>query len=137
MPYAVLVSALGAIIAAVIALFGFRTSTDMIVAPIIGAPLGFTFAIMSLRRHGLPLDSKLEDYRSAAGITSEAPKAYLNAAFGIALIVVLVELPSIMFGQDAVLLVCAAVMNFSKRALSPANGALGGTAGLRRMRSST
>jgi hypothetical protein len=39
---------------------------------------------------------------------SEAPKTYLNAASGVALIVVLVELPSIMLGQETVLVVCAA-----------------------------
>lgn len=108
MPYTANVSALGAIVAALIGLFGFRTSTALMIAPFIGAPLGFIFAILSLRRYGLPLNSKLEDYRSAAGIEGEAPKAYLNAALGVALIVVLIELPAIMLGLDAVLVVCAA-----------------------------
>lgn len=108
MSYKANVSALGAIVAALIGLFGFRTSTALMIAPLIGAPLGLIFAIVSLRRYGLPLNSKLEAYRSAAGIVAEAPKAYLNAALGVALIVVLVELPSIMLGQDTVLVVCAA-----------------------------
>ena len=105
MPYAVLVSALGAIVSTAIALFGLQSWTALKVAPIVGALLGLLFAILSLRRYDLPLSSKLEAYRSAAGV-SETPMPYLSSALGVGLIVSLIELPSIMFGQDVTLPIC-------------------------------
>ncbi|MCC8978182.1 hypothetical protein [Bradyrhizobium acaciae] len=107
MPYAVLVSVLGAIVSAAIALFGFRSWAALTVAPIIGGPLGLLFAIFSLRRHDLPLRSTLEAYRSAAGV-SEALERYLKSALSVGLIVACIELPSIMLGQDTALTICVA-----------------------------
>jgi hypothetical protein len=107
MPYTVLVSALGAIVSAAIALFGLHSWAALKVAPFIGALLGLLYAISSLRWHNLPLSSTLEAYRRAAGI-SEAPKVYFKSALGIGLIVACIELPGIMFGQEIALAICIA-----------------------------
>ena len=107
MPYAVLVSALGAIVGAAIALIGFHTWTALQVATIVGALSGYLLAAFSLRRHSLPLNSTLDDYRGIAGVT-RMPRQYFYAAYGVGLTVAFVELPSIMFGQNVVLVICAA-----------------------------
>lgn len=110
MPYAVLVAALGAIVAAAVALFGLHTWSAMKVAPGIGAVVGFVFAIALLRRYGLSLDAGLEEYRAAAGVRSlkDISKRCLNIALGAAAVVSVAELPSILIGQTTVLYVCQA-----------------------------
>jgi hypothetical protein len=82
----------------------------MTIAPVVGAGLGFTFAIVSLRRHGLALGTTLEEYRGAARVQSLADsyRLYSKIASGIATIVSIVELPSILLGQTAVLSICMA-----------------------------
>lgn len=107
MPYAVLVSALGAIVAAAIAMLGMQSWTAFKVAPFLGALLGLFFAIFSLRRHQLPLGATVKTYRGVAGIT-EAPQGYLSPALGTGLIVACIELPSIMLGQETALVVWSA-----------------------------
>lgn len=105
MPYAILVSALGAIVSTAIALFGLHSLAALKTAPIIGALLGLLFAILSLRRYELPLNSTFEDYRSVAGVV-DTPKLHLNVALGVGLIVSLIELPTVMLGQDITLPIC-------------------------------
>lgn len=97
MPFAILVSALGAIVAATIAMFGFHSWAAFKVAPIIGASLGLLLAIFSLRLSELPLSSTLETYRSAVGVRG---KPNLSVALSVGVIVSLVELPGILLGSD-------------------------------------
>jgi len=109
-PYAVLVSALGAIVSTAIALFGLHTWSAMKIAPVVGAVVGFIFAVASLRRYGLSLDAGLEEYRDAAGVRSlkHVSLRYLNVAFGAAAVVSVIELPFVLIGQATALSVCAA-----------------------------
>ena len=95
MPYAILVSALGAIISTATAMFVMHSMSATKIAPFVGAILGLMFGIATLRLRGLPLRATLEEYRAAgAGNSgSEVLKEYLNVAFGGALAVTLVELP--------------------------------------------
>jgi len=106
MPYTVLVSALGAIVSAAIALFGLHSWAALKVAPVIGASFGLLYAISTLRRFDLPLSSTLEDYRSVAGM-SDVPKLYFWSALRIGLIAACVELPTIMLGQQIALTISA------------------------------
>jgi hypothetical protein len=105
MPYAVLVSALGAIVSSAIAMFGLHSWAALEVAPIVGALVGFLFAIFSLRLNDLSLRSTLEDYRSVAGV-SGIQMEYLNSALRVGLIVSFIEFPSVMFGQDVTFPIC-------------------------------
>jgi hypothetical protein len=105
MPYAVLVSALGAIISTAIALFGLHSLAALKFAPVAGALVGFLFAIFSLRLNDLPLRSTLEDYRSLAGV-SQDQRRYLNSALRVGLIVSFIELPSVLLRQDVTLPIC-------------------------------
>jgi hypothetical protein len=109
-PYAVLVSALGAIVSTAIALFGLHTWSAMKIAPVVGAVVGFIFAVASLRRYGLSLDAGLEEYRDAAGVRSlkHVSLRYLSVAFGAAAVVSVIELPFVLIGQATALSVCAA-----------------------------
>jgi hypothetical protein len=97
MPFAVLVSALGAIVAAAFAMFALHSWVAFKAAPVIGASLGFLLAILSLRWAGLPLSSTLETYRSAVGVRG-TPNFKL--ALKVAVIVSLVELPAAMLGWN-------------------------------------
>jgi hypothetical protein len=106
MPFTVLVSALGAIVSAAIAMFGLHSWTALKVAPVIGASFGLLYAISELRRLDLPLSSTLEDYRSIAGI-GDAPKLYFWSALRIGLIATCIELPAIMLGQQIALMLSA------------------------------
>ncbi len=106
MPYVILVSALGAIVATAIALFGLHSWTALKIAPFLGALLGLFFGIISLRRYQLPFDSSVESYRCAAGVGETTVN--LNSALGVGLIVSLIELPSVLLGQDIALLICMA-----------------------------
>jgi hypothetical protein len=106
MRYTVLVSVLGAIISAALALFGLHSWTALKFAPVIGASLGLLYATFGLRRYNLPLDASLEDYRNAAGI-SDVPKLHFWFAIRVGLILTCVELPSIMLGQQIALAVSA------------------------------
>jgi hypothetical protein len=102
MPFAVLVSALGAIVAAAFAMFALHS---WVAAPIIGASLGFLLAILSLRWAGLPLSSTLETYRSAVGVRG-TPNFQL--ALNVAVIVSLAELPAALLGWDFTHALCEA-----------------------------
>ncbi|MBR1210769.1 hypothetical protein [Bradyrhizobium sp. JYMT SZCCT0180] len=110
MPYPVLVAALGAIVATAFAMFGLHSWSAVKVAPLVGAGLGCALAIASLRRHGLALGTTLEEYRGAAKVQSLADSFRLHgkAAFGIATIVSVAELPFALIGQAAVLPICLA-----------------------------
>jgi hypothetical protein len=103
MPFAVLVSALGAIVAAVFAMFALHLWVALKVAPVIGASLGFFLAILSLRWAGLPLSSTLETYRSAVGVRG-TPNFKL--ALYAAVVVSLAELPAALLGWDFTRTLC-------------------------------
>jgi hypothetical protein len=109
MPYAVLVSALGAIVSTAFAMFGLHSWSAMKIAPVVGAILGLAVAIASLRRYGLSLDASVEEYRGAAGVRS--PKAIsslcMKIAFGVATVVSIVELPAVLLGQTTALSICS------------------------------
>jgi hypothetical protein len=100
MPYAILVSALGAIISTSIALFAMHSLSATKIAPVVGAILGLIFGIATLRLRGLPLRATLEEYRisgegeSGSLIISE----YLKIALGTALLVSIVEVPVVLIG---------------------------------------
>jgi hypothetical protein len=105
MPFAVLVSASGAIVAAGFAMFALHSWVAFKVAPVIGASLGFLLAILSLRWAGLPLSSTLETYRSAVGVRG-TPNFKL--ALNVSVIVSLAELPAALLGWDFTRALCEA-----------------------------
>lgn len=110
MPYAVLVTSLGAIVSTAIAMFGLHSWSAMKIAPVVGAMLGFIVAIASLLRHGLSLNATLEEYRRAARVQSllDISSLFMKIAFGVATTVSIVELPSILIGQVTALSICVA-----------------------------
>jgi hypothetical protein len=105
MPFAVLVSALGAIVAAAFAMFALHSWVAFKAAAVIGASLGFLLAILSLRWAGLPLSSTLETYRSAVGVRG-TPNFKL--ALNVAVIVSLAELPAALLGWNFTRALCEA-----------------------------
>ena len=100
MPYAILVSALGAIISTSIALFVMHSLSATKIAPVVGAILGLIFGVATLRLRGLPLRATLEEYRAAGGGVSGGViiSEYLNIALGAAFLVSIVELPVVLIG---------------------------------------
>jgi hypothetical protein len=101
MRYIFLVSALGAIAAVAIAMFGIQTWAAMKVAPFIGALTGFAVGIATLKLRGLPLDSTFEEYK-AAGKYSTLPNGaplYINIALKNAAIVSVIEAPLLFVSQ--------------------------------------
>jgi hypothetical protein len=105
MPYAVLISAFGALVATAIAMFGLHSWTALKIAPFAGALLGAGFSLVLLRLHGLPLRASVEEYRDAAGVQSlkEISRLYLNIALGAALVVSAVEVAALLIDPVAVL----------------------------------
>jgi hypothetical protein len=103
MPFAVLVSALGAIVAAAFAMFGLHSWLALKIAPVVGALSGLFIAILSLRLAGLPLSSTLETYRSAVGVRG-GPNLHL--ALSVSVILSLVELPATLLGWGTAHVVC-------------------------------
>ena len=89
MPYAVLVTALGAITSTAIAMFVLHSWPATKIAPLIGAILGLAIGISTLRLRGLPLAATLEEYRAARGGDSakEAIRQCLRIALGSAMVV--------------------------------------------------
>jgi hypothetical protein len=110
MPYTVLVSALGAIVATAFGLFVMHSFAAAKIAAPTGAVLGLLFAIVSLRRYGLSLNASLEQYRGAAGVPSlkEVFSLYVKIAFGVGTAASIVELPTLLIGQQTALSTCAA-----------------------------
>jgi 1,4-dihydroxy-2-naphthoate octaprenyltransferase len=100
MPYAALVSVLGAFVGTAFAMFGLQSWYAIKALALIGAALGLVGAFVALWRQELPLSASLDQYRQAARIvpTRAVGKPYLNIAFAAALLVGLV--------QCAVLLIC-------------------------------
>ena len=105
MPYAILVSAFGAIVATAIAMFGLHSWSAIKIAPFVGALLGAGFSLATLRLHGLPWRATLDEYRSAAGVQSlkEISWRYLNIALGAAFVVSVVELAGLLIDPVTVL----------------------------------
>jgi hypothetical protein len=99
-PYAVLVSALGAIVSTAIAMFVMHSWSATKMAPVVGAILGLIFAIATLRLRGLSLRATLEEYRAAGGGESGSViiSEYLNIALGAAIVVSIIELPVVLIG---------------------------------------
>jgi hypothetical protein len=99
-PYAVLVSALGAIVSTAFAMFGLHSWSAMKFAPVVGAILGLIFGIATLRLRALPLRATLEEYRAAGGgdSGSEVLRQYRNIALGAAIVVSILELPVFLAG---------------------------------------
>jgi hypothetical protein len=103
MPYAVLVTALGAITSTAIAMFVLHSWSAMKIAPLIGAVLGLAIGICTLRLRGLPLAATLEEYRAARGGESikEAFSQYLRVALGTAIVISIVEVPVVLIENSA------------------------------------
>lgn len=110
MPYAVLVSALGAIVSTAIAMFAMHSLSATKIAPVVGAILGLIFAIATLRLRGLSLRATLEEYRASGGGNSggEIATLYLKLALNAAIVVSIVELPVFLIGRIAAPYVFAA-----------------------------
>jgi len=91
-------------------MFGLHSWSAMRFAPVVGAILGFAFALASLRRYGLAFGTTLEEYRGAAKVQSLADSypLYKEIAFGIAAVVSIVELPFILIGQAPALYILVA-----------------------------
>jgi len=105
MPYAVLISFFGALVATAVAMFGLHSWAALKVAPFAGALLGGGFALALLRHHGLPLRASVDEYRDAAGVQSlqQISRLYFNIALGTALAVSVVEVAGLLIDPVAVL----------------------------------
>jgi hypothetical protein len=101
MPYAILVSALGAIVSTAIAMFVMHSWSATKIAPAVGAILGLIVGIATLRLRGLPLRATLDEYRAAGGgeSGSEILSLYLKIALNAAIVVSIVELPVFSHGE--------------------------------------
>jgi len=103
MPYAILVSALGAIISTAIAMFAMHSWSATKIAPFVGAILGLIVGIAALRLRGLPLRATLEEYRAAGGGESVGRilSLYLKIALNTSIVVSVVELPIFLIDRAA------------------------------------
>jgi hypothetical protein len=103
MPYAILVSALGAIVSTAIAMFVMHSWSATKIAPAVGAILGLIVGIATLRLRGLPLRATLDEYRAAGGgeSGSEILSLYLKIALNAAIVVSIVELPVFLMERNA------------------------------------
>jgi hypothetical protein len=95
MPYAFLVSAVGAITSTAIAMFVIRSWSAMEIAPVVGAIVGFGIGVVTLRLRALPLSASMEEYKAAGkgGSLEEGAKFYGNVALKIAIIISIIEAP--------------------------------------------
>jgi hypothetical protein len=105
MPYAVVTSSLGALVATGIAVFGLHSWPAFKIAPFIGGLLGAGFSLAVLRLHGLPLLASVEEYRDAAGIAAleEISPIYFKFAMAAALAVSIVEVAGLLIDPVTVL----------------------------------
>jgi hypothetical protein len=107
MPYVVVTSALGALIATGIAIFGLHSWPAFKIAPFVGGLLGAGFSFVVLRFHGLPLRATVDEYHDAAGIPplEGILRLYFNFAFVAALVVSIVEVAGLLI-DPAIVLSC-------------------------------
>ena len=105
MPYAILISFFGALVATAIAMFGLHSWSALKIAPFAGAVLGAGFSFFLLRLHGLPLRASVDEYRDAAGVLSlkELSQLYLNIALVAAVVVSIVEVVALLIDPVAVM----------------------------------
>ena len=110
MPYAILVSALGAIVSTAIAMFVLHSWPAIKIAPAVGAILGLLWAVTMVKIRGLSLRCTLEEYRAIAGVRSlhEIGTFCSNTALKAALVVSIIEVPIVPFGKTAALLMLPA-----------------------------
>jgi len=101
--YAILVSALCAIVATAFAMFGLHSWLAIKTAPFVGGALGFCYACLSLGLHRLSLTASLEEYRAAAGIVEVTPilPIHMSLAFGAAFGISILESSLLLLSQGA------------------------------------
>jgi hypothetical protein len=102
MPYAVLVTALGAITSTAVAMFVLHSWSATKIAPLIGAILGLAIGIGTLRLRGLPLTATLEEYRAGRGGESikEAFSQGVRGALAAAVVISIVEMPAVLIDNS-------------------------------------
>ncbi len=110
MPYAVLVTVLGAITSTAIAMFVLHSWSAMKIAPPIGAMIGLAMGVLTLKLRGLSLSVTLEQFRAARSGESatEAIQQCLKIALGTAIIVSIAEVPVIVFNNGTLPLLAPA-----------------------------
>jgi len=102
-PYAILVSALGAIVSTAIALFGLQTWSAMKIAPVVGAILGFAVGALTLKLRRLPLSAGMDEYKAAGrgGSLEAGAPLYANVAFNFAMVISIIEAPILFLSKES------------------------------------